>query len=66
MPQKMRSRLRFFLRDLMRKPRSGKPSDEFDENLLSEAALVELKRLECEYQILRTKFGLHDLKGVGV
>lgn len=60
MPQKMRSRLRFFLRDLMRKPRSTKPSDKFDEILLSKAALMKLKRLECEHQILRTKFGLHD------
>ena len=60
MSQKLRSRLRFFLRDLMRKPRSAKPSDKFDESLLSEAALEELKRLEFKYQILRAKFGLHD------
>ena len=56
----MRSRLRFFLRDIMRKSDSNKPSDDFDESLLSAVAFEELKRLEGEYQIIRTKFGLHD------
>lgn len=58
--QKMRSRLRFLIRALMRKQNGVKLSIEIDDLTLSDLALSELQRLENEYISLKSRYCIKD------